>query len=117
MILTDTLMIVLNESTAPKAADYGTLTDEIAKQTASGMEGGTQIGDRTVAGGKLSDGTRYQEYVYYFNDKAKLEYRLILDLIPKNGMLYVWYGFASKTFYEQLNGSFYGSLATLEFNK
>jgi hypothetical protein len=112
-----TLMIVLNKSSAPKAADYDTFADELAKQSASGTEGMVQIGDRTVAEGKLPDGTAYKEYIYYFNDTDKLEYGLLLDLIPKNGMLYIWYGFANKTFYEQLNGSFYGSLATLVFKK
>lgn len=112
-----TLMIVMNESSAPKAADYSSFTDELAKQTALGVEGMKQIGDKTVADGKLSDGTPYKEYTYYFNDKDKLEYGLILDLIPKNGNLYIWYGFAHKAFYDQLNGSFYGSLATLEFKK
>jgi hypothetical protein len=112
-----TLMIVLNKSSAPKAADYDTFADELAKQSASGTEGMVQVGDKTVASGKLPDGTAYKEYSYYFNDKDKLEYGLIFDLIAKNGNLYIWYGFAGKAFYDQLNGSFYGSLATLVFNK
>jgi hypothetical protein len=112
-----TLMIVLNKSSAPKAAEYDAFADELAKQSAAGTEGMVQVGDKTVADGKLPDGTAYKEYTYYFNDKDKLEYGLILDLISKNGNLYIWYGFASKTFYDQLNGSFYGSLATLEFKK
>jgi len=112
-----TLMIVMNESSAPKAADYGSFTDELAKQTALGAEGMKQIGDKTVADGKLSDGTPYKEYTYYFNDKDKLEYGLILDLISKNGNLYIWYGFANKAFYDKLNASFYGSLASLVLKK
>ena len=112
-----TLMIVMNKSSATKPADYDTFTDEIAKQTASVTKGMAQVGNKTVADGKLSDGTAYKEYVYYFNDKDKLEYGLILDLIPKNGNLYIWYGFANKTFYDQLNASFYGSLATLAFKE
>jgi hypothetical protein len=112
-----TLMMVLNKSSAPKAADYDAFADELAKQSAAGTEGMVQVGDRTVADGKLPDRTAYKEYTYYFNDTDKLEYGLLLDLIPKNGNLYIWYGFANKTFYEQLNGSFYGSFATLEFKK
>jgi hypothetical protein len=112
-----TVMIVLNKSSAPKSAEYDSFADELARQSASGTEGMVQVGDKKVADGKLPDGTAYKEYTYYFNDKDKLEYGLIFDLIPKNGNLYIWYGFANKSFYEQLNGSFYGSLATLVFNK
>lgn len=96
---------------------YDVFADELAKQAASSTEGMVQIGDRTVADGKLSDGTPLKEYTYYFNDKDKLEYGLILDFIPKNGMLYIWYGFANKAFYDKLNSAYYGSLATLKFKK
>ena len=112
-----TLMIVLNKNSAPKASEYDAFADELAKQSAAGTEGMVQVGNKTVADGKLPDGTAFREYTYYFSDKDKVEYGLLLDLIPKNGNLYIWYGFANKTFYEQLNGSFYGSLATLVFKK
>lgn len=109
-----TMMLVLNENSAPKASDYTALADELAKQSSQGME---QIGDRTINDSKLVDGTSYEEYVYYFNDKEKGEFGLILGMIPKFGKLYIWYGFAHKNFYNQLNDSYYGSLATLVLKK
>ncbi len=116
-----TLMIAGLEDSLPSTLKikegYDVFADELAKQAASGTEGMVQIGNRTVADGKLPDGTTLKEYTYYFNDKDKLEYGLILDFIPKNGMLYIWYGFAGKAFYDKLNSSYYGSLATLKFTK
>ena len=94
---------------------YDVFADELAKQAALSTEGMTQTGDGVVADGKLPDGTPLKEYTYYFNDKDKLEYGLILDFIPRNGMLYIWYGFGGKEFYEKLNASYYGSLSTLAF--
>ncbi|MHB1348114.1 MAG: hypothetical protein ACYCXK_11565, partial [Candidatus Humimicrobiaceae bacterium] len=110
-----TMMIVTVIETEPTEEDYNSFADEISQQTAAGVEGMKQTGERTVADGNLPDGTPYKEYTYYFNDADGLEYGLILDLIPINGMFYVWYGFANETFYNQLNSSYYGSLATLEF--
>jgi hypothetical protein len=112
-----TMMIVTSADSSPAKNDYDSFADEIANQTAAGIEGMKQIGDKTAADGKLPNGMDYREYTYYFNDKDALEYGLLIDLIPANGMLYVWYGFANKTFYDQLNSSYYGSLATLEFKK
>ncbi|MHB1376027.1 MAG: hypothetical protein ACYCXB_01175 [Candidatus Humimicrobiaceae bacterium] len=112
-----TMMLVPNEGSTPKKEDYDSFADNIAKQSASATEGMKQIGDKTVADGKLPNGTPYKEYTYYFNDKDGLEYGLILDLIPKNKLLYIWYGFANKSFYAQLNTSYYGSLATIKFKK
>jgi len=109
-----TIMLVLNEGSAPGAADYTAFADEIAKQSSQGME---QVGDRTVSDKKLVDGTSYKEYMYYFNDKTKGEFGLILGFIPKFGKLYMWYGFAHKSFYDQLNTSYYGSLASLVLKK
>ncbi|MEI7616816.1 MAG: hypothetical protein WCJ54_08905, partial [Actinomycetota bacterium] len=96
---------------------YDVFADELAKQTASGIEGMTQIGEKTVADRILPDGTPLKEYSCYFNDKNKLEYGLIIDFISRNGMLYIWYGFAGKEFYDKLNASFSGSLDTLTFSK
>ena len=113
-----TMMIITKADSSPTEKDNNSFAEEIAKQTAAGIEGMKQIVDKTtVADGKLPNGTPYKEYTYYFNDKDGLEYGLILDLIPKNGMLYTWYGFANKSFYDQLNASYYGSLATLEFKQ
>ena len=113
-----TMMIITKADSSPTEKDNNSFAEEIAKQTAAEIEGMKQIVDKTtVADGKLPNGTPYKEYTYYFNDKDGLEYGLILDLIPKNGMLYTWYGFANKSFYDQLNASYYGSLATLEFKQ
>ena len=112
-----TMMIVTSAESTSTNEDYNSFADEISKQTAAGISGMKQIGDRTVADGSLPNGIPYKEYTYYFNDESGLEYGLILDLIPINGMLYVWYGFANKLFYNQLNSSYYGSLATLEFKQ
>ena len=112
-----TMMIVTSAATTPTDEDYNAFADEISKQTADGVSGMKQNEDRTVADRSLPNGIPYKEYTYYFNDEDGLEYGLILDLIPINGMLYVWYGFANNTFYDQLNSSYYGSLATLEFKK
>jgi len=112
-----TMMIVTIIDSAPTNEDYDAFADEISKQTAAGVGGMKQKGDRTAADGKLPNGTPYKEYTYYFNDENGLEYGLILDLIPINGMFYVWYGFANNMFYDQLNSSYYGSLATLEFKQ
>ncbi|MCL4385036.1 MAG: hypothetical protein M1479_02945 [Actinobacteria bacterium] len=109
-----TMMIVLNEGSAPSAADYGSFADEIANQSSQGMK---QNGDNTEADRKLVDGTVYKEYIYYFTDKDNNEFGLILGFIPKFGKLYIWYGFAHKTFYNQLNSSYYGSLASLVLKK
>lgn len=117
----NTLMLAGLEDELPSTLKikegYDIFADELAKQAALSTEGMTQIGDRTVADGKLPDGTPLKEYTYYFNDKNKLEYGLILDFIPRNGMLYIWYGFAGKEFYDKLNASYYGSLTTLAFKK
>ena len=117
----NTLMLAGLEDELPSTLKikegYDIFADELAKQAALSTEGMTQIGDRTVADGKLPDGTPLKEYTYYFNDKDKLEYGLILDFIPRNGMLYIWYGFAGKEFYDKLNASYYGSLTTLAFKK
>lgn len=112
-----TMMMVLNEGSAPKAADYTAFADKIASVVASSAPVKEQIGERVVAEGKLLDGTPFKEYTYYFNDKDKLEYGLFIDLIPKFGNLYVWYGFAVKPFYGQLNASSKGSLESLVLKK
>lgn len=109
-----TMMLVPNEGSAPRKEDYGSFADEIANQSAGGMK---QKGDNTTAKRKLADGTEYTEYIYYFTDDAKGEFGLILGFIPKYGNLYIWYGFGHKAFYDQLNASYYGSLATLGFKK
>jgi hypothetical protein len=109
-----TMMIVSNESSAPRKEDYASFADEIANQTAGGMK---QKGDNTTANRKLADGTEYIEYIYYFTDDAKGDFGLMLGFIPKFGKLYVWYGFGHNAFYNQLNASYYGSLATLGFKK
>jgi len=109
-----TMMIVLNKESAPGAADYTNFADEIAKQSTQGME---QAGDKTISDRKLVDGTPYKEYVYYFNDKTKGEFGLILGFISKFDKLYIWYGFAHKSFYDQLNASYYGSLSSIVLKK
>jgi len=115
-----TMMIAGLEDSLPPTLKikegYDVFADELAKQTASGTDGMTQIGHKTVSEGKLPDGTPVKEYAYYFNDNAQMEYGLIIDFISRNGMLYIWYGFAGKEFYDKLNASFYGSLSTLAFS-
>jgi len=109
-----TMMIVINEGSAPRKEDYASFADEIANQTGGSMK---QKGDNTTANRKLADGTEYTEYLYYFTDSGKGDFGLIMGFIPKLGKLYIWYGFCHNTFYDQLNAAYYGSLGALEFKK
>ena len=109
-----TMMIVFKKGYVPSTQDFGSLADELANQSSQGMK---QNGDNTEAERKLVDGTAYKEYIYYFTDDNNNEFGLILGFIPKFDNLYIWYGFAHKSYYNQLNSSYYGSLASLIFKK
>jgi len=108
------MMIVFKKGYVPSTQDFGSLADELANQSSQGMK---QNGDNTEAERKLVDGTAYKEYIYYFTDDNNNEFGLILGFIPKFDNLYIWYGFAHKSYYNQLNSSYYGSLASLIFKK